>query len=372
MTCPTEGCIVQQIRIGFCGSGHIASAYGAAFLNSAMTFGPKPAAAVLEAVWRMPENDSTSHDSLSAFRRTTNHWRELAADPEIDALVVATSVDLRPQITHEAIRNGKHVYCAAPLAESWASVRDLAKAAERSSVVAMVGFTFLHNPIQALSYKLVSGGELGDLVFYRGTFDQEVGTAGHGRAMGLCIHPISIALRLVGPIARVCAASAGSTSEGRTTHEAAAASDLEVMCEFESGALGHIACSSAGSGREIGLTYEIQGTQGAVCFSQERMNELDLYRRDGRASEHGYTTIYAGPEHASYGAFHPVAGVALGHNDLMTIEAREFILAIAEKRSPTTDFRFAGTVDRVRAAVAISTERGEWVSLSEIGEDLNR
>ena len=52
------------------------------------------------------------------------------------------------------------------------------------------------------------------------------------------------------------------------------------------GAIGTIGTSRIGTGRKMGLTYEIQGIKGALFFTQERMNELKLYRhtdRPGRA-----------------------------------------------------------------------------------------
>ena len=66
---------------------------------------------------------------------------------------------------------------------------------------------------------------------------------------------------------------------------------------FTNGAIGTIGTSRIGTGRKMGLTYEIQGIKGALFFTQERMNELKLYRHTDPAAERGYKTLYLAPEH---------------------------------------------------------------------------
>jgi hypothetical protein len=65
------------------------------------------------------------------------------------------------------------------------------------------------------------------------------------------------------------------------------------------------------------LSFEITGTKGAIRFSQERMNELLLYRGDGAKS--GFTRIETGPDHPPYGNFCPAPGHHIGFNDLKVI-----------------------------------------------------
>jgi predicted dehydrogenase len=116
----------------------------------------------------------------------------------------------------------------------------------------------------------------------------------------------------------------------------------------------------------MGLTYEIQGIKGALFFTQERMNELNLYRHTDRAGERGYKTLFLAPEYPGYAAFHPIPGNALGYNDQKIIEARELICAIAEGRSAEPDFAFGHKITQTTDAVLKSIEGRRWVRVNEI------
>ena len=87
------------------------------------------------------------------------------------------------------------------------------------------------------------------------------------------------------------------------------------------------------------LDFEIVGSKGALGFTQERFNELQLYRMDDPRDRRGFRTIFAGPEHPPYGDFCVAGGHQLGFNDLKTIEVRDFLLALAGEKTGHADFR---------------------------------
>jgi predicted dehydrogenase len=64
---------------------------------------------------------STEHKSLEVARlldvpHASGDWRDVVADPEIDALSIAVPPSLQPAIALEALRHGKAVFCEKPLA----------------------------------------------------------------------------------------------------------------------------------------------------------------------------------------------------------------------------------------------------------------
>ena len=131
--------------------------------------------------------------------------------------------------------------------------------------------------------------------------------------------------------------------------------------------MGSIASSRIGTGRKLWVGYEIQGTKGALYFTQERMNELQFYRQGEPARERGYKTILTGPEHRWYAGFHPIAGIGLGYNDQKIIEARDLLVAVATGQKASPDFRFGYRVDRIVDPGLKSVDEHRWVTVDEIG-----
>ena len=89
-----------------------------------------------------------------------------------------------------------------------------------------------------------------------------------------------------------------------------------ALIRFASGATGSLSASWVAVGRTMQLAFEITGTKGSIAFTQERLNELELYVGGQPHGRKGFKTITAGPEHPPYGAFTPAPGHQLGFNDL--------------------------------------------------------
>ena len=147
---------------------------------------------------------------------------------------------------------------------------------------------------------------------------------------------------------------------------------MEFLIRFDNGAIGTIGTSRIGMGRKLGLGYEIQGTKGSLFYTQERMNEIKLYRHTDPDREKGYKTVYIGPEHPGYKAFFGLAGIGLGYNDQKIIEAHDLITAIALNQPVQPDVRFAYKVNKVIDAVDVSCQEHRWVQVSEFDTEVDR
>lgn len=97
--------------------------------------------------------------------RVAEHWTELVADPEIDAIVIGTWPNLHAQVTIAALEAGKHVLCEARLARNVAEAKQMIAAAERRprliTQVVPSPFTLAYD---ATISRLLGEGYLGDLV----------------------------------------------------------------------------------------------------------------------------------------------------------------------------------------------------------------
>ena len=88
---------------------------------------------------------------------------EVMADPEVEALVVASPARTHAALVAEAVAAGKHVLVEKPLALSTAEAVALAEAADQAGRVLLVGHTFEYNPAVTRMRELLEAGDLGDL-----------------------------------------------------------------------------------------------------------------------------------------------------------------------------------------------------------------
>jgi predicted dehydrogenase len=78
--------------------------------------------------------------------RAYGDWRELLADPEIQAVALAVPPAAQAGIALAAVRAGKHVFCEKPLALNTAQAREILAAAETTRVAHAMDFIFPEIP----------------------------------------------------------------------------------------------------------------------------------------------------------------------------------------------------------------------------------
>ncbi len=387
---------MREIRIGLIGAGWMGKAHSVAYQNVAAVFGTEPAVPKLEIVADLNPEWAKAAAANLGFARWTADWREVVEDPKVDAVDITAPNHVHAEVALAALAAGKPVYCEKPLANTAAETGAMAEAAQAAGVPTLVGFNYLKNPAHPYARELIRSGELGEITLFRGTFDQDLQAdpdfpftwrherkiAGTGTLGDMGSHTQAFAQYLIGDTVEVCGLletfirerPVAASGTGQSSRAAAGAPARRVenddvtqyLMRFANGAIGTIGSSRVGTGRKLGLDYEIQGTRGALRFTQERMNELQLYRHTDPAAERGYKCVYIGPEHPGYAAFHPIPGIGLGYNDQKIIEARELIVAVAEGRPAEPDFAFGHAVTRVIDAVQRSAEERRWVRVDEI------
>jgi predicted dehydrogenase len=393
---------MKEIRIGLIGTGGMGKAHATAFKNVPLVFGQEPGRPVLEIVADVDAKALEKWAGEFGFARWTTNWQEIVEDPHVDVVDITTPNHLHAEMAIAAARAGKHIYCEKPLATTSAEAAQIVAEVEKRGLISIVGFNYLKNPAQGFARQIIASGELGDITLFRGTFDQDFladpavpfswrfdhAQAGTGALGDLGSHTIAFAQFLVGDIVEVCGLNATRINErsvpaGGSGYAAKAQSGaekrpvenediMEFLIRFEGGAIGSIGTSRIGTGRKLGLTYEIQGTQGSLFYTQERMNEIRLYRHTDPDRERGYKTVYIGPEHPGYKAFFGLAGIGLGYNDQKIIEAHDLITAVASGQPVEPDVRFGYKVNKVIDAVDVSCREHRWVPVSEFDTEVDR
>lgn len=90
-------------------------------------------------------------------------YKEIIADPEIDAVLICSSTDTHSPISVEAIRAGKHVFCEKPIDHDIQRIQEVIDALKENPVKYQVGFNrrFDHN-FEAVR-AAVEAGKVGDI-----------------------------------------------------------------------------------------------------------------------------------------------------------------------------------------------------------------
>ena len=393
---------MKDIRIGLIGTGFMGKAHATAFKNVPLVFGNELSRPILEVVADIDAKAVEKWAGEFGFARWTTNWQEIVEDPRVDIVDITTPNYLHAEMAIAAAQAGKHIYCEKPLANTSGDAARIVAAVEKAGVISIVGFNYLKNPAQAFARQLIASGELGEITLFRGVFDQDFladpdipfswrldrTLAGTGALGDLGSHTIGFAHFLVGDIAEVCGLNATKIKEravpaGGSGYAATALSGgqkravenediMEFLIRFDNGAIGTIGTSRVGTGRKLGLGYEIQGAKGSLFYTQERMNEIKLYRHTDPDREKGYKTVYIGPEHPEYKAFFGLAGIGLGYNDQKIIEAHDLITAVALDQPVQPDVRFAYKVNKVIEAVDVSCQERRWVRVSEFDTEVDQ
>ncbi len=70
----------------------------------------------------------------------TDDYREILADPAIDAVAICSSTDTHAQIIIEAAQAGKHIFCEKPIDHNLARIDEALAAVEEAGVKLQIGF----------------------------------------------------------------------------------------------------------------------------------------------------------------------------------------------------------------------------------------
>ena len=93
--------------------------------------------------------------------RLYSDWTGLIADPDLDAVLIATPGDSHPLLASAALAAGKHVLVEKPLALTIADAEALARQARTAKVVSMVGLNFRFHPLALALKATIERGAIG-------------------------------------------------------------------------------------------------------------------------------------------------------------------------------------------------------------------
>lgn len=92
----------------------------------------------------------------------TDDPSEIFKDPEIDAVIVASSTDTHARFIQTAAKDGKHIFCEKPIDTDIERIENTIKIVEQNKVYLMIGFNRRFDPNFKRVYEAIESGEIGD------------------------------------------------------------------------------------------------------------------------------------------------------------------------------------------------------------------
>lgn len=148
----------KPLVFGIIGTGHVFDRW----MHDALML-PKEASIRVKGVCAGRSNTANEKASKYGIPVVYKSYEEMLADPEIDAVYVATPNHMHSQNAVQALNAGKHVLCEKPVAVNTAELREMHSAAEKNDRLCMEGMWMRTLPIIRTLQKIVSDGEIGDV-----------------------------------------------------------------------------------------------------------------------------------------------------------------------------------------------------------------
>jgi len=102
-------------------------------------------------------------------------YKELLGRNDVRAIMICTPPTFHPEITIEAARHGKHVFCEKPMALSSARCLEMLEATEKAGVVLQIGYMLRFSSERGMIVDAIRNNVIGAPVLYREFFSLRAG-----------------------------------------------------------------------------------------------------------------------------------------------------------------------------------------------------
>jgi predicted dehydrogenase len=269
--------------------------------------------------------------------RVTAELDDLLADPELDAVVLATPVPTHADLAVRVLEAGKHCFVEKPLAQSVADAERAVAAAARADRVLMVGHLLEYHPAVAKLKQIADDGELGAIHYiYSNRLNLGQLRADENALWSLGAHDISVILRLAGEEPHEVSA------RGESYMRDGIEDVVFAFLRFPSGLAAHLHLSWLDPHKERRFT--VVGSKRMATF-----DDMELERK---------VTVYDkgfDESSASYGEYITRSGdiwsPRIPNAEPLRLEAAHFVACIREGRAPVSDGESGLRVVRVLEAL---------------------
>ncbi len=269
---------MKQLNIGIIGAGRIGKVH-----MQSITYNV-PTAKVLGITDVFKDGLQDLADKYG-IEKVYEDYKEMLADKDIDAVLVCSSTDTHADISIEAAKAGKHVFCEKPVDLTPEKVQAVIDAVAEAGVKLQVGFNrrFDHNFAQVRN--LINEGKVGNLELIKITSRDpepppaEYAAVSGGMFLDMTIHDFDMARFLAGSDVTEVYASATCLVDP-AIGEAGDVDTAIINLKFENGALGVID-NSRRAAYGYDQRIEVFGSLGAAMAANDTPTNVTIMNSDG-------------------------------------------------------------------------------------------
>lgn len=299
---------MKKIKAGIIGTGFI----GPAHVEAIRRLGYVEVAAVAERGQELAERKAAELSIPKAY----GDYQALLADPDIEVIHNCTPNHLHFEVNRDILAAKKHVVSEKPLAMNSEESRELVRLAEQAGVVHAIDFNYRYMPlVQQARLMCQVTDDVGRVLAVHGSYLQDwlhketdwnwrlvPELSGASRAVadigshwcdliqfitGLKIVKVMADLVTVHPVRKrpkvEVETYAGKILKPEEMEDVPINTEdyASILLEFDSGMHGVLTVNQCAAGRKNRLYFEIDGSNSALAWNQEKPNELWVGRRDG-------------------------------------------------------------------------------------------
>jgi len=284
-------------------------------------------------------------------------FNNLVGNPQIDAIVIATTLKSHYAMAKASLLAGKHTFIEKPMAASLEECQELNEIAQQNGLVLMVGHTFLYSAAVKKIKDIVDWGDLGEIRYISarrlnlGLFQQEINVA-----WDLASHDISIIQHIMGemPISVNCRGSA---------HITPGVEDVTAMCLTFSKSRSAIVHSSWLDPRKV-REMTIVGSKRMIVYDDVApLEKIRVF--DARVERPPHYDTFAEFHYAYH--YGDVYAPYIKQEEPLKIECQHFLDCIRESKTPLSSGVQGMETVRILEASSLSLKyNGSAVRLDQV------
>lgn len=195
--------------------------------------------------------------------------KKLLADPEVQAVYIASPVHCHLKQVEMAAAAGKHILCEKPLGRTAEEARRAVQACRKYGVFFQEGYMMKFHGAHRKIKELIAAGQLGKVVYIRaqlscwyppipGAWRQDPRKGGGGALIDMASHLIDLVQYFAGPVRRIAALV------GRQVHSYKSEDSSTILLETAGGTHATIDCFYCIPDEASRTRLEVYGSAGAI------------------------------------------------------------------------------------------------------------